>query len=202
MITLAILTGGNSTRMGQDKALMPFMGRPLILSILDRLAPLADEIILSTNRPVDYAFLDLPGLPDLQPGLGPLGGLCTVLQAARNPLVAAVACDMPFASLALFEYERDLLTKTGADAVVPSTPKGLEPLHATYLRQACLPVIQKAIEAGKLKMTGWLSDVKVQIIPPKVTSRYDPSSLAFWNLNTPEDFRLAEQRTQNELDVK
>jgi molybdopterin-guanine dinucleotide biosynthesis protein A len=198
MLTLAILTGGTSRRMGQDKALMPFLGRPLILRVLDRLAPLADEILLSTNQPAGFAFLGLPCLPDLVSGRGPLGGLYTVLQAARNPSVAAVACDMPFANLALFEYERDWLNGTGVDAVLPSTPQGLEPLHAVYRREACLPAIRKALEEEKLKLTGWLPEVKVEIVSSEVTARYDPQGLAFWNLNTPEEFRLAEERAREE----
>ena len=77
MVSVALLSGGKSGRMGQDKALVDFLGRPLILRILERLAPLADEVILTTNRPADYAFLNLPLHPDLQPGRGALGGLYT-----------------------------------------------------------------------------------------------------------------------------
>jgi molybdopterin-guanine dinucleotide biosynthesis protein A len=180
--------------MGQDKALMPFLGRPLILRILDRLAPIADQVILSTNRPGDYAFLDLPLLPDLEPGRGALGGLYTALHAAEHPALAAVACDMPFASAALFQYEIDLLAESGADAVIPSTPQGLEPLHAVYRRETCLPAIKAALDAGRLKMVGWLPEVKVRVVPPEEAARFDPQGLAFWNLNTPEEFRRAELR--------
>ena len=198
MVSLALLSGGNSGRMGQDKALMPFLGRPLILHILERISPIADEVILSTNRPEDYAFLNLPLYPDLQPGHGPLGGLYTTLNAAKYPFVAAVACDMPFASPTLFEYECELLSKAGADVVIPSTPDGLEPLHAVYRRETCLPVIQSALEAGKLKLVGWLPEVSVRIVLPEEAARFDPQGLAFWNLNTPEEFRQAEERARLE----
>ena len=73
MLSLALLAVGKSGRMGQDKARMPFLGRPLILRILERLAFIADEIILSANRPADYAFLDIPRYPDLRSGNGALG---------------------------------------------------------------------------------------------------------------------------------
>ena len=198
MFSLALLSGGKSGRMGQDKALVHFLGRPLILRILERLAPLADEVILTTNRPADYGFLNLPIHPDIQPGRGALGGLYTSLNAAKYPFVAAVACDMPFASPALFEYECDLLSKTGADVVIPSTPEGLEPLHAVYRRETCLPVVQSAVEAGRLKLVGWLPEVNVRMVQPDETARFDPHSLAFWNLNTPEEFRQAEERARLE----
>lgn len=179
--------------MGQDKALMPFLGRPLILRILERLVPLADEVFLSTNHLADYTFLGLPLHPDLLPDSGSLGGLYTSLNAAQSSIVAVVACDMPFASPSLFVYECELLSKTGADVVIPSTPKGLEPLHAVYRRDTCLRVIQSALEAGKLKLVGWLPEVNVRMVMPQETIRFDPQGLAFWNLNTPEEFRQAEE---------
>jgi len=198
MVSLALLSGGKSGRMGQDKALMPFLGRPLIQRILERISPIADEVLLSTNRPADYAFLDLPLYPDLQTGHGALGGLYTVLKAAKHPFVAAVACDMPFANPDLFKYELRLLSESGADVVIPSTPEGLEPLHAVYRSETCLPVIKSALDAGKLKLVGWLPEATVRIVPPEQTARFDPQGLAFWNLNTPEDFRLAEERARLE----
>jgi molybdopterin-guanine dinucleotide biosynthesis protein A len=198
MVSLALLSGGRSDRMGRDKALMPFLGRPLILRILERLAPLTDEVILSTNHPADYGFLGLPLYPDLQPDSGALGGLYTSLIAAHGSIVVAVACDMPFASPTLFDYERKLLSKTGADVVIPSTHQGLEPLHAVYRRETCLPIIRSALEAGKLKLIGWLPEVYVRMVPPEETARFDQQGLAFWNINTPEEFRQAEERARLE----
>jgi len=184
--------------MGQDKALMPFLGRPLIQRILERLATVGEQVFLSTNRPADYAFLNLPSYPDLQPDCGSLGGLYTALSAAEHSILAAVACDMPFANPALFKYERLLLSQTGADVVIPSTPDGMEPLHAVYRRDACLPVVKSALAAGNLRMVGWLQDVSVRIVLPEEVAHFDPHGLTFWNLNTPEDFRLAEERARLE----
>jgi molybdopterin-guanine dinucleotide biosynthesis protein A len=197
-ITLILMAGGGSSRMGQDKALMPFLGRPLIERVLDRLRPLASEILLSTNRPADYAFLGLPMLPDLQPGNGPLEGLRTCLRTARHPFAAAVACDMPFVNPALLTYELALLMESKADAVVPETPDGLEPLHATYLVAGCLPAIEQALSGGKRKLTGWLDQVRMERVSAQTVARYDPDGLVFWNLNTPEEFRQAETRAERE----
>jgi molybdopterin-guanine dinucleotide biosynthesis protein A len=196
MLSLALLSGGISGRMGQDKALMPFLGRPLILRILERLASIADEVILTTNHPADYAFLGLPIYSDILPDRGALGGLYTSLVAAKNPFVAAVACDMPFTSPDLFKHENDLLSKTGVDVVIPSTDKGLEPLHAVYRRETCLPVVRSALEAGRLKTIAWLPQVNVRIVLPEEVARFDPHNLAFWNLNTPDEFRQAEDQAR------
>ena len=77
MLSVVVQSGGQSTRMGENKALRIFLGRPLIQRVVERLAPIADELLVTTNQPEAYAFLKLPLLPDLQPGRGPLGGLHT-----------------------------------------------------------------------------------------------------------------------------
>jgi molybdopterin-guanine dinucleotide biosynthesis protein A len=97
-ITVVIQAGGMSARMGEDKALKPFLGRLLIQRVIDRVTPIADELIVTTNRPAEYEFLNLRLVPDLKPGRGALGGLYTAIASAASPLVAVVACDMPFAS--------------------------------------------------------------------------------------------------------
>ena len=193
MISLAILAGGVSSRMGQDKALKSFLGRPLILHVIRRLKALSEDVLISANQPEDYAFLGIPIFADIQPGCGALGGIYTSLFAAKNPLVAVVGCDMPFASLALFEYEQEMMRKTDVDVVVPSTPEGLEPLHAVYRRETCLPAIQSALGAGERKLVAWFPKVKAHTLSPEETAQYTPGYLAFWNLNTLEEFRKAEE---------
>ena len=71
-------------------------------------------------------------------------------------------------------------------------------MHAVYRRDTCLPVVRSALEAGKLKMIGWLPEVSVRIILPEEIAHFDPNGLAFWNLNTPEEFRQAEERAREE----
>ena len=182
--------------MGQDKALMLFLGRPLIQRVTDRLAPIADEVIVTTNHPEDYRFLGLPLFPDLKPGRGALGGLYTALSSATCESVAVVACDMPFASVSLIEAASRLLIQEEADVVIPDSGGGLEPMHAVYRRETCIPAIEAAIEADKWKLISWFPDVKVRILQPDEVKTYDPSGLAFWNLNTPEEFAEAEQRAK------
>jgi molybdopterin-guanine dinucleotide biosynthesis protein A len=104
---------------------------------------------------------------------------------------------MPFASPALFAYERDLITTSGADVAIPSTTVGLEPLHAVYRCETCLPVLKVALEAEQRKIIAWFPKVKVQILPDEVNAKYE-QQLAFWNLNTPEDFRQAEIQARME----
>jgi molybdopterin-guanine dinucleotide biosynthesis protein A len=197
MLTIVIQAGGESRRMGQDKALMAFLGLPLIQQVVNRLAPIADEVIVTTNHPDDYRFLGLPLFSDLKPGRGALGGLYTALSSATCESVAVVACDMPFASASLIEAASKLLDQEEADVVIPDSGDGLlEPMHAVYRRKTCIPAIEAAIEADKWKLISWFPDVKVRILRPDEVKTYDPSGLAFWNLNTPEEFSEAEQRAK------
>ncbi|MGB7875761.1 MAG: molybdenum cofactor guanylyltransferase [Anaerolineales bacterium] len=198
MLTICVQAGGKSRRMGQDKALMPFLGRPLIQRAVDRLSPIADEIIVTTNNQDDYRFLGLPLFPDLRPGRGALGGLYTALSSANCEFVAVVACDMPFASASLIEAATRLLAEEAADVVIPDSDGGLEPMHAVYRRETCIPAIASAIDNDKWKLISWFPDVKVRVLQPEEIKAYDPSGLAFWNLNTPEEFADAEKTARQE----
>jgi molybdopterin-guanine dinucleotide biosynthesis protein A len=193
MLTIAIQAGGESRRMGQDKALMPFLGRPLIQRVIDRLSPVADELIVTTNKPEAYRFLGLPLYPDLLPGRGALGGLYTALSAASQPLVAVVACDMPFVCADLLAAMRDVLQSGDHDIAIPRLPGGLEPFHAVYRRGAGRPPIPAAREADKWRVDAWFSRVKLFFFDQKILLSYDPDLLCFSNVNTPEELAAAEQ---------
>ena len=203
MLTVCIQAGGQSSRMGEDKALKPFLGRPLIQCVIERLKPIADEVIVTTNRPEDYSFLNLPLFSDLKPDRGALGGLYTAIASATNPIVAVVACDMPFASPTLLEAASKILTDENVDVVIArvasrakragKSEEGYEPLHALYRRETCLPAIETAIEADQWKVIAWFPQVKVRVLASDEIKRHDPSGLAFWNVNTPEEFAQAEK---------
>ena len=203
MLTVCIQAGGQSSRMGEDKALKTFLGRPLIQRVVERLSPIADELIVTTNRPDDYRFLDLPLFSDLKPDRGALGGLYTAIASATNPIVAVVACDMPFASPALLEAASKILTDENVDVVIArvasrakragKSEEGYEPLHAVYRTETCKPAIQAAIAADQWKVIAWFPQVKVRVLTSEEIERYDPSGLAFWNVNTPEEFAQAEK---------
>ena len=193
MLTVCIQAGGASSRMGEDKALKLFLGRPLIQRVVDRLEPMADELIVTTNRPDDFSFLGLRLFPDVMPGRGALGGLYTAISSAAHPLVAVVACDMPFASANLIEAALKIMDDENADVVIAQREEGYEPLHALYRRETCLPAIESAIHADQWRVIAWFPRVKVRVLTPEEIKSADPAGLAFWNVNTPEEFARAEE---------
>jgi molybdopterin-guanine dinucleotide biosynthesis protein A len=193
MLSLAILAGGNSQRMGRDKSIINFRGEALVRRVIDRLKGLSEEVIVIAPRSPEYLSLGIRIAPDLLPRRGPLGGLYTALFTASHPAVATVACDMPFVSAELLAHQRDILFSDNMDIVVPSSERGLEPLHAVYRRDTCLPAVWEALNAGEKRLISWYSSVKVFILKPEDTKPFDPRGLIFLNVNTPEELAQAEK---------
>ena len=199
-LTGVIQAGGQSRRMGRDKALMNFLGVPLIWRPIQRLEQLAGQIILVTNRPDDYSFLAKDMVQDILPGTGALGGLLTALMASKNPYVATVACDMPFVNPGMLARQYEILSENPKLAlVIPESRHGLEPMHVVYRRELCLGPVQKAIEQGERRMVSWHSQVDRFILDQATVNDYDPQELAFININTQEEFIQAE-KSANDLE--
>lgn len=177
---------------------MLFLGQPLIQRIVKRMSPLADELIVTTNQPGAYRFLSLPLFLDVRPARGALGGLYTALACARQPLVAVVGCDMPFASPSLLSFQARVLQDEGADVVIPLMPAGYEPLHAVYRRETCLPAVEWALDNDQWKLISWFSKVKVRALSQEECRPHDPQGLAFANVNTPQELDEAEAVAQRE----
>lgn len=191
-LSVVIQAGGQSRRMGQDKGLVSFLGQPLIARLVDRLRPLAGELLVTTNKPADYAFLGVSLYSDLLPERGALGGLYTALKAASLPLVAVVACDMPFINPALLEVQYRRLLSTQSDISILLTGEGMEPFHAIYRRATCLPHLRQALDDNKWRVDSWFSQVKIYLFRLEEIQLYDPEMRSCWNVNTPEELHEAE----------
>lgn len=198
MLTVVIQAGGQSRRMGQDKALIPFLGEPLINRVIQRVSPIADEILVTTNHPQDFSFLSFPLITDLLPGRGALGGVYTALSAAKHPLVALVACDMPFINHKLLDAQRIAMLTHNADLVIPRVEGGLEPFHAIYDRENCLPHIHDSIHEDRWRVDSWFSKVNIHFFEEAEIQPYDPRWMSFRNVNTPEELEKALELAKNE----
>jgi molybdenum cofactor guanylyltransferase len=190
-VSIAILAGGQSSRMGTNKALSVVGGKRIIDRIIERVRGLGGELLIIANLPEDYADLGLPIHGDLIPGKGPLGGLYTAITTAQAEYVLAVSCDQPFLNVRLLQYLID--QRHGWDVVVPLAADGYpQSMHAVY-GQGCLPAIQNCLAADKLKMIGFFGDVRVRTVAGEEIERIDPARHSFINVNSPEDLRQAEQ---------
>lgn len=200
-VSVVIQAGGESRRMGRSKATVPFAGRPLIQRLIERLAPVADEIVITTNEADNLEFLreEYPDLalalvPDAFDFRGALPGIYTALMASRNPYVAVVACDMVFASGRLVVAESLCMAETGADVVVPVNKHGFEPFHALYRRDTCLPAVRRAIDAGEKRAQAFFDDPAVAVFEfdqDRVLAA-EPRGGCFINANTPDELKRIE----------
>jgi len=190
-ISAIILAGGESRRMGANKALLSLGGQPLIARTAVSLRLLADEIIVVTNTPETYHFLvsDFHATltPDAFPTRSALVGLYSGLQAARGDLALAVACDMPFLNPALLRFMLSL-AHTGYDVVAPQVDNQWEPLHAVYRPATCAPVVERRLLAGDRRMISFYPEVKVRLVTAAEVAEFDPDRLSFVNVNTPEEW--------------
>jgi len=171
-----VLADGRSSRMGQDKALLPWKGSTLIESVAREVFNAAGSVTLI--GPVErYASLGFPVVSDKIAGCGPLAGLHAALSTTTAEWNILVACDMPGVTRQLLEELLNAAEASGADALVPQTPGGLEPLCAVY-NARLLPAVESAIHSNLLKMHDCVSTISFRLWPAP-----DP---AVCNLNTPE----------------
>ena len=191
MISIVIQAGGRSSRMGQDKGLVPLAGKPMVEHVLERVLGLGDEILLTTNSPENYTYLNLRMAADEEPGAGALPGMQTALRAAAYQHVLVVACDMPFLNRSLLQYQ--LSQATVADVIVPFWEENYQPMHTVYGRVSCLEAIERALARGRKRLISFYDDLHVLTIPPDTIRHYDPDGLTFFNANTPEELSQAEQ---------
>lgn len=195
-ITAAVLAGGRSMRMGVDKTLLPVDGRPLLARVVDAVEEVCAHTIVVTNRPETLDGIDLgPGirvLTDEVPYQGPLGGLVTALAEAEDEWVLAVAADMPHLSPAVVRALWD--ARAGADAVLPVTPEGPEPLLALYSR-GCLPAARRVLATGRRRLVAMFAELNVIEVPVESLRSVDPELRSFLNVNTPEELAEAREET-------
>ncbi len=199
-LSAAILAGGQSRRMGKDKALLEVDGRALIEYVIDVANRVADEtFIVASDRP-EYEQFGCPVVADKFPQSGSLGGIYTAVSEASNDHCLVLACDMPFVNEKLLQFMVEQVDN--ADALVPALaaersdqggPETLETLHAIYSK-ACIPAIERQLNAGVFKVIGFFSEVNVKKLPEDVVLEWDPQLLSFFNTNTPEEFEWAKER--------
>jgi molybdopterin-guanine dinucleotide biosynthesis protein A len=183
-VTGVILAGGKSTRYGTNKAFAEVQGVRLIERTIRVMGSVCPRLLLVTNTPAEYAYLQLPMVEDLIKGLGPLGGIYTGLEVIEDENGLFVACDMPFLREDLLRY---MVTLRGDfDAVVPRIDWMVEPLHALYTKK-CLPSLRKFIRSEELQILKFFKNIRVRYMEEAEIRKIDPDLKSFFNINRPED---------------
>lgn len=186
----AVLAGGESRRYGRPKALALMGGRPMARWALDALGPHFSMRGMVGSDPFVAQAFGVPSRPDVLPGLGPMGGLITALEWAREMRLRGaflLGCDMPLVDAALVGRILDFRGgRKGALVPASSGPLGMEPLCAAYSLD-CLGPARELARSGHRSMKGLLDSFDFDLIPMEDLGDPEEASVAFTNVNTIEE---------------
>jgi molybdenum cofactor guanylyltransferase len=185
-LTGIILSGGKSSRLGEEKGLAGFNGKPLVSYAIDVLKPLCGKLVISANNQLkEYAKFGYEIVQDEFKGIGPMGGILTCLKKSESRFNLILSCDTPFVSTALFDYL--LKEAEHYQIVVPSHDGFIEPLCAIYATNV-LWELQHSVESGNFKMHDFFkkADLKAIDITPDLPFYSDD---LFVNINTPKELK-------------
>lgn len=172
--------------MGQNKALLDWHGKPLIRHMIDRLRPVAENVILVAKKPDDFRFLDMPCFEDLDAASCPAVGVMTGLYYSSTEFNFILGCDAPL--LQAIIVKRLYNARGNFDAVVPASANGMEPLFGIY-RKRCQAVFEKHLERGVLSIRQILKTLKIKVLP--TDSWTCQEKMSFFNMNTPVEYNSA-----------
>lgn len=177
--TAIVLAGGNSRRMGTEKALLPVHETPLIEHVYNQLSGYFHRVLISAENADSYSFLGTEVIPDRVPGSGPLMGIASALEASKSDINFIVACDIPDINIPFVKMM--IRESRDYDGVVPVNSRSqYEPLYAVY-RKRMLKAMNKILSDGKKKISEVFKLCRI---------KYIPVNDADWlkNLNTIEDY--------------
>ena len=179
----AIIAGGQSSRLGFNKALLPFKGKPVIERMLETLSPIVSSIKIIANNPSDYQSLNIETVSDLRPGCGLLSGIHAALSLSPAEYVLVVSFDLP---LLTADTLRPLLLEYPGYDITMFKHRLFEPLCAIY-RRTCLRALDELIDHGEYRIIDLFPTLNTRII--RIEQRE-----AFQSINTREDYeRLLEK---------
>jgi molybdenum cofactor guanylyltransferase len=187
-LTGLVIAGGKGSRMGTEKGLIQFGGKPLIIYPIELLKQVCSDVMISANTTA-YDFLKLKVVPDITPGGGPMQGIYSGLIASSSRYVFVLSCDMPLINSGLIEH----LTASSyqANAVVAFQNGFAEPLCGIYNRDL-IPEMKNHIAEKKFKLISFLEDVNARFVRVDGSLPFYSADL-FLNVNTPGDLLQGEK---------
>jgi molybdopterin-guanine dinucleotide biosynthesis protein A len=183
-----VVAGGQSRRMGRDKALLPWGATDLLGHSLARLLRVTDDVRILCGPEPRYEDRGVPVVVDRLADAGPVAGLVAALEESGGRPGLLVAVDLPLVPVPLLERLAEL--GTAWDAVVPRSARGREPLCAFYA-PSCLEPIRRRVATGDMRMTSFWPDARVLEVGPSEWAAFGDPDALFRNVNTPADLETA-----------
>ena len=180
-----ILTGGKSSRMGRDKAMLPVAGVPMARLLTERFRAAGFEVAVSVDRAGRFPLGDAAELPDAFPGQGPLNALYSAFTQTDTEAVFCAATDLPGGDPAL--AKRLLALRGDCDACLIRRADGTaETLFGVYAR-SCLPAAERCLREGRRSMRAAIEGLRVRWVDEAELPEWDLSRV-LRNVNTPEEY--------------
>jgi molybdopterin-guanine dinucleotide biosynthesis protein A len=178
-VTAIILAGGESRRMGTDKARLQLNGKLAVEHLAHVLEPYFDDALVSVGADRAATFAGLKTVPDIRPGQGPLMGIVSALHASTTDVSFVIACDIPNVNLPLvFQL---LSEAEGCEIAVPSLREGMfEPLFGVYAKRTA-PAGEELLASGQRRIASLYGRCATKVVPVADASWYV-------NLNTPQEY--------------
>lgn len=188
-ITCAILAGGRSTRMRQDKATLKVCHKTLIQKVYDKAQLIFGDIIIVSSHHQDFYGINAHIIKDIIPIQSSMVGIVSGLLAAKTPYVFVLACDMPFITIKSIKHVLGEIH--GEDIIIPRTENGFEPLHAAYNR-SCISALLTLIGQQCFRITKVFPYVSVREVGNHPVFIHERTSV-FANINVREDLSLLQR---------
>jgi molybdenum cofactor guanylyltransferase len=185
-----VLAGGQSSRMGTDKAFQLLEGLSLLTRVLDVARSVTDDVHIVGQKQKYSSFA--PTIEDIFPGCGPLGGIHAALRSSDRELNLILAVDVPFVTSALLRHLVALAENSAAGVTVPRVGKGWQPLCAVYRREFA-DAAEEALRAGRYKIDALFVPTATQIVGEEQLQAAGFSPNLFRNLNTPQELAQARE---------
>jgi len=186
--TAVILSGGESRRMGRDKAGIEIDGKTLLQHAVDVLSPLFAGLLVSVHAP--RSDLGLPQVVDVFDGRGPMIGIASALAVIKTDWLFVAGCDMPYLSPELIRHMAG--KRQGRDAVLAEIGGRLQPMPAFYAKEVCLSAMQTRIEQGRRSLMRLIPSLHTAILTEDDLRPFDSDLRSFSDFDTPEDLSAAE----------
>jgi len=183
-----ILAGGQSTRMGTDKAFVTLDGRTLLARMLNLAREIAADVQI-VGDPAKFAAF-APVVEDVFRGCGPLGGIHAALRSSSSDLNLILAVDVPFVSIAFLQFLLARSRKSNAVVTVARVEGHWQPLCGVYRRQFA-SCAEAALREGRYKIDALFEEISTDVIEQEDLQGAGFSCDLFRNVNTPEELAQA-----------
>ncbi|MFG6118392.1 MULTISPECIES: molybdenum cofactor guanylyltransferase [Thalassobacillus] len=185
-----LLAGGQSSRMGTDKALLELGGFKTIQWVDEKLSMVTDQRAIITNQKERFAFVDIPSYPDVFKGEGPMAGLHAAIHYLPSDYYLLSACDTPFLSPAVYEVLKQQVV--GHDIAIPVFNGKFHPMSGVY----SVEVYKKAgelLNQGKRSMKALFNETDTVFVDQFPSIDTVELERHFFNMNDPKDYEKAQE---------